>query len=658
MTVLNIKEYLNESFIQKENSWLSSSKYLTLNGLTTTQKIKALDFNFSQEILTKFILRNRYAPIYIKNEEKPVFIKIKELSHLLGISKSIIKEILRADPYSLTGLIQSHEIIMQAHQEQPSFYIINKITETLNQDQKIPLLKLISQFSMHAENSLQLLEDSEVFQALSEAVTEISPNAHVNLLERLLDHPKLYLGLQKIKDALSDGILKSVLSDQNCYEALKDLFSHLKSDVFDHLLMDNDFRNDPLIGGTLTSISTLSELKKYALPRLGKDLKELLKNEKCLIALKHLNPDLDNVFDKIVKGEKVHINILRITLQAVEKTFSKLASDQPIYVAKEKGNHYGYLIKGEDIYIHHKMLGQGLSKKASVIFNLTNPQEEEVHLAIRGPKAQFYMQKEMDMLTHFKGCEHILPPFKVVVETKTKTGEPKWIAIQRKLTDGAQLLNTSPSPLHLLHILVGVAKGLTEMHHRQVVHSDLKPGNLLFEGDFKKQLKGYVHDFGFSSKGKKGKDSLISYSHLGGTPAYSPPELFKALMPLINEMVKDTKDRDLNQPKILKAAEEKDRQMTIKVDSFAFGETILDLLNETEIDEFLPEIEDQDDMDDFIDLQTAAFKARQDWTKKEKQIALNLLTIARQALLVDPSQRISCEKAADKLEQLVAKYPL
>jgi len=74
-----------------------------------------------------------------------------------------------------------------------------------------------------------------------------------------------------------------------------------------------------------------------------------------------------------------------------------------------------------------------------------------------------------------------------------------------------------------LEILQQIGSGLSYSHKRGVIHRDLKPGNILFDGEGKAR----VSDMGFAKL--LGSDSSMSMSTSGGlvgTPAYMAPEIW------------------------------------------------------------------------------------------------------------------------------------
>jgi len=73
-------------------------------------------------------------------------------------------------------------------------------------------------------------------------------------------------------------------------------------------------------------------------------------------------------------------------------------------------------------------------------------------------------------------------------------------------------------------IAVDVARALAYLHnecHWRILHLDVKPGNILLDGD----LRAHVSDFGISLSVTRGLSSVVDTEHLKGTFGYMAPEM-------------------------------------------------------------------------------------------------------------------------------------
>lgn len=85
-----------------------------------------------------------------------------------------------------------------------------------------------------------------------------------------------------------------------------------------------------------------------------------------------------------------------------------------------------------------------------------------------------------------------------------------------------------------LHILVGITKGIAELHGAGYVHGDIKPGNILLSSDLNPEVR--LTDFGLAFMREdalgntntqmfKSTLNLTKHEHARGTPTYSAPEM-------------------------------------------------------------------------------------------------------------------------------------
>jgi len=84
--------------------------------------------------------------------------------------------------------------------------------------------------------------------------------------------------------------------------------------------------------------------------------------------------------------------------------------------------------------------------------------------------------------------------------------------------------NPRPSLTVVRDIIEQIARGLRAMHRLEMLHQDLKPGNILINAD--NTIK--IIDFGSTKiAGIAETESVLEHSHIVGTASYSAPEYFK-----------------------------------------------------------------------------------------------------------------------------------
>ncbi len=111
------------------------------------------------------------------------------------------------------------------------------------------------------------------------------------------------------------------------------------------------------------------------------------------------------------------------------------------------------------------------------------------------------------------------------IEKTGLSGLPLMVMEDNHTTDLFQFLKTQPDavlPLEtFLTIAVQLAEGLSIVHHQQVIHKDLHPGNLLYNP---KTGLAQITDFGLASLLSREQPALSSPEHLEGVLAYISPE--------------------------------------------------------------------------------------------------------------------------------------
>jgi hypothetical protein len=303
---------------------------------------------------------------------------------------------------------------------------------------------------------------------------------------------------------------------------------------------------------------------------------------------------------------------------------------QEIDVKKSTSGGYGFTIdKENNITVRSGYeLGKGSFKKAKGAVELQTMQEyASISIKDRRDKdgsfisgsAAKEVKAERDALQDLQGCRNIINPPKFTVVTKGKLGQAKFVLMSKKLAgDGKLLFNAKPTAI--VSAMRDVAIGLGDMHERNIIHNDFKLDNMLID----EKGKGYVHDFGLIRKpGEMG----------GGTPITTAPEIRKG------------------------------RPITSKADSFSLGICMLQLAapnrfvdkysgistyNNGETQQYLIQLPEQD-FKEFIKNAESSIKNDKSLNAEDQEAKLKLINVAKQLLVFNPDERISCEKAGELL---------
>ena len=85
----------------------------------------------------------------------------------------------------------------------------------------------------------------------------------------------------------------------------------------------------------------------------------------------------------------------------------------------------------------------------------------------------------------------------------------------------------APSVESAVHMMTGILSGLEHLHTKGLVHCDLKPSNVLLQGDTPR-----ITDFGVSRVLR----ATVHTKHLSGTPAYMPPEAIDGKLSKLSDL--------------------------------------------------------------------------------------------------------------------------
>lgn len=326
-------------------------------------------------------------------------------------------------------------------------------------------------------------------------------------------------------------------------------------------------------------------------------------------------------------------------------------SDQMKYVKKIKNQEgirtsHAFAIDQKHIYIIPKEdpIGQGASKVVSNAFDLMgDPSAPIVRLKVKGAfSSTIYEQNLLEKIHNGskkpgkKSC--LMPVYLCRVFSQSTSKKPsKYVLFQKKLDgDGIQLYKASPA--QQVRALRDVGNGLAELHADGHVHMDMKPENFLLQGKVvdKKPVEGVVADFGKTQETGK----VIK----GGSLGYLPREAI--------EEVSDPSSKDG-----VKLQFRSHVLADPAIDSFSYGATILDILTNGEYYNKPGYVEvfglmDNSKLEEIIDREIQRTNDSKD-TPQNKNLKIGMLDIARQLMKEKPEDRISCQDAAYKLDQII-----
>jgi serine/threonine protein kinase len=115
------------------------------------------------------------------------------------------------------------------------------------------------------------------------------------------------------------------------------------------------------------------------------------------------------------------------------------------------------------------------------------------------------------------------PNVVTIHDVKTQRGMPYLVmeylggqTLRQRIGEGPRL-----RPLEIVRVAVQVARGLAAAHEQGVIHRDIKPGNVMLEGDLDR-IK--ITDFGLARAALDATEPA-GFEKVVGTPAYIPPEV-------------------------------------------------------------------------------------------------------------------------------------
>ncbi len=176
-----------------------------------------------------------------------------------------------------------------------------------------------------------------------------------------------------------------------------------------------------------------------------------------------------------------------------------------------------------------KRLGQGASgivwlaeRRGALLTTqvaLKLPFDEEANLETITKEAQVWLAAT--------GHPNVLP----VIEADMYDGQ---VVIVSEYASGGTLKDwldknggQAPSVEAAITMVNGILAGLEHLHQKGLVHCDLKPSNVLLQGDIPR-----ITDFGVSRTLK----ATVHTKHLSGTPAYMPPEAIDGKLSKLSDL--------------------------------------------------------------------------------------------------------------------------
>lgn len=147
---------------------------------------------------------------------------------------------------------------------------------------------------------------------------------------------------------------------------------------------------------------------------------------------------------------------------------------------------------------------QFFSKKLAIKL----PHDDQVDLKTIGMEAALWEQAS--------GHPNVLP----IIDADVYEGQ---IVIASEYADGGSLadrvkLNGRPAKEQAIKLVIGVLNGLEFLHERKIIHRDVKPQNILIQGETPR-----LADFGIS----RAMQTTANSSIVAGTDAYMSPESFE-----------------------------------------------------------------------------------------------------------------------------------
>ncbi|XP_022809068.1 uncharacterized protein LOC111346047 [Stylophora pistillata] len=201
---------------------------------------------------------------------------------------------------------------------------------------------------------------------------------------------------------------------------------------------------------------------------------------------------------------------------------------QPLHMypwVSQSSNHkerLSMVARGQDVrkidnYSYSGPIGSGASSMVFAAINVLDGREVALkRIETRSPTTR-QADREMNSLLQLSNSDHIVQYFNIISDT-----DFTWIVLE--LMEGTlndlSLLNSSVTKLSK-----DVLQGMEYLHRNNILHRDLKPGNVLYTTKPRLRLK--ISDFGLSKRVDGGEGSSVLHSN-AGTRVWMAPELLSS----------------------------------------------------------------------------------------------------------------------------------
>ena len=177
------------------------------------------------------------------------------------------------------------------------------------------------------------------------------------------------------------------------------------------------------------------------------------------------------------------------------------------------------------------------------------------------------VEKELNFHREMEGIKHCMGS-REIVYIKNEYGVPAYACLVMERVSGDLKEEKNLSQKDKVNALLGSAKGIDEMHKKDIIHRDIKGDNILYD---RKKKVAKLGDFGLAKYEKK-EVTLKGKVEVAGTPKYMSPETkerFKFLQK--QHVVSCLQSRDMVRLEELYRKEIKSPIPSTPADIYSFG---------------------------------------------------------------------------------------